>query len=752
MATTRSLPARIRGFLGQNDPATDGSVNLGYTAQQEPGPPRIGAAMFGQSGRANYWGLPQWDEINAKLVGPAGQYVFDQMYRSDPDIRRLVLMVSAPIVSGSWTLEPYGGDDATDQDREIADAIWWGLNNYMSPSFTEHLGQALPLMIRAGFAPFERVWGTTTYKGKTLSMPSSLQVRLPRSVWRWWQDEFGAMTYIGQIIPSKPTVVIPASELVYYRLGGEGDNWMGVSMLRGAYKPWMYKDKLERIDAIGQERKAVGVPIVYRSQGADPATLSQVETIFASLHTNEVGFVMMPGPKGNPGSTGGWGNNDWLVDVIQFDSSSGDSIQASLTYHQLAIAGSVLGDFMQLGHHQVGAKATADVQMDPFITATMAFAETGPLPPLNRLVDDIRKANWPKADGSPTLTVNLTDEASLSEIATYVNLLVSQNAMQVDPELEDWLRERGGLPPANGDIRDMKLAAQKQALENAANPPEPVNPLMQSPPQIGKPAANSPDGQQQQKPASQGNAKPQTPGKQLDTPTVKWWEQLLSQDKLKRALDGARSSVEESAGSTAQGVALQIAAGQDPNVQGLADALTDEYTRLYQLGAGTVRDELAKQHPAQLMSPVDVIAGLGARIKRARQRGDHSANNVAQAVTTKLKQLDISGLKDGPERTQLATTTAVQQLHLEALQNAAASINDGRWDVGSTAPDVVGAIYTSVLDGNTCDECESADTGDVLTLDQAADLGPPNPDCAGGDRCRCQLVYVTSADPAAASA
>jgi hypothetical protein len=749
MATT-SLPARIRGFFGQNDPSTTGA-NLGYTpTPNEPGPPRIGAAMFGQSGRANYWGLPQWDEINAKLIGPAGQYVFDQMYRSDPDIRRLVLMVSTPILSGSWKLEAYGGDDATDQDREIAETIWWGLNNYMSPNFTEHLAEALPLMIRAGFAPFEQVWGTCEYKGKTLSFPSSLQMRLPRSIWRWWQDEFGAMTYIGQIIPNKPTVVIPASELVYYRLGAEGDNWMGVSMLRGAYKPWMYKDKLERIDAIGQERKAVGVPVIYPPQSMDAQTRTQVETIFASLHTNEVGYVVMPGPKaGTTGSQGG--NNEWLVDVIQFDSSSGDSIQASLTYHKLAISGSVLGDFMELGHHQVGAKATADVQMDPFVTAEMAFAETGPKPPLNDLVDRIRKANWPDAAGSPTLDVSLTDESSLSELATFASLLISEGAMQVDPELEDFFRQRAGLPPANADVRKLTVAAQQTELENKANPPQPiiVSPTSQSPPTQGKPQPGAPGSQPQQQPASQGNAKPQTPGKQLDTPTVKWWEQLLSQDKLKQALDGARQSVETAAGSKAQGVALQIAAGQDPDVQGLSDALTDEYTRLYKLGVGTVQDELAKQRPAQLMSPVDVIAGLGARIKRARQRGDHSADSVAQAVSTKLRQADIAGLKDGHDRTALAVQTAVQQLHSEALQNASASINDGRWDVGSTAPDVVGCIYTSVLDGNTCDECESADTGDVLTLDQASDLGPPNPDCAGGDRCRCQLVYITSNDPAA---
>lgn len=711
-----------------------GAFATNTTPPGDPPAPRIDAVPYGQSGRYNFAGIPQYDEINAKLIGPAGQYLFDTMYRQDPDIRRLVLMAWSPIQSGSWTLEPYGGDDASHQDHEIADTIWYGLNTFMAPTFTEHLAELGPLLLRAGFLPCEQLWSTWDYKGKTYTFPKSLQVRLPRSVWKWPQDDYGNMTGIVQFIPGRSETFIPAEDLVYYRLAGEGDNWMGTSLLRQAYKPWMYKDKLERIDAIGQERKAVGIPIVYPPQGADDQTKQAVEQLFASMHLSEVAYAMMPGPK--QGLTGMSPGEGWLVDVIQFDSSSGSSIKDSLAYHKDAIASSFLGDFMQLGHHQVGARATAQVQDDPFLTAVQSLAGYA-VGPLNKLVDRIVKLNWPDAEGSPTFSLNLVDAASLSEISGYVQQLVAAGAMQADPELEDWLRERANLPPANADMRQQALqqkqAEAQSALMGAQDPTGPHGENFQPP--VPPTVSNNGPGRGNQQLS-------------LDTPSPKWYENLLSQGRLKDALDGARNSVENVAREPATAVANQIVNGDTPDTTHLAEALHGEYQRLYHVGHQTAMAEIAGQRKT-LMSPTDVAAAVGARLARARQRAEQSAQNIAHEITKRVAQAQIAGLKEAPALTASALEAAKRQLHQEALDNASAQINDGRFDAASANPDVVGAYYTSVLDSNTCDDCEAADTGDLLTLDDAEQLGPPNPDCQGGDRCRCMMVFVTSSDPTA---
>ena len=273
---------------------------LGHTPPfQDPGEvkPRIGQPPIGGSGRANFYGLPQWDEFNVKLTGPRGLLLYDDMYWTDAHVRRLVLAAWTPIVAGSWTLEPYGGEEASDQDRTIAETIWWMLNEYMSPNFGEHLYEVGPALLRFGFVPFEQQWDTVQYQGKgpQLMAPKKLGFMLPRTVWKWWQDDFGNMTDIGQILPNRPDVVVSADNLTYYRLNAEGDNWMGRSLLRNCYKHWYIKDKLERIQMIGCERSAKGVPIAYCSPDVDEAARAQLEQLLANMHVSEAGYMVLPG-------------------------------------------------------------------------------------------------------------------------------------------------------------------------------------------------------------------------------------------------------------------------------------------------------------------------------------------------------------------------------------------------------------------------------------------------------------------------
>src|SRR5581483_11092266 len=119
---------------------------------------------------------------------------------------------------------------------------------------------ALPVAIRSGFCPFEQVWEAADYEGRTLLAPATLGLRLPRTILRFNQDGEELEGLTQQTI-ERGTVELPASDLVYYRFGAEGDNWEGISLLRAAYKPWLIKEKLEKIDAIKQERQATGVPV-----------------------------------------------------------------------------------------------------------------------------------------------------------------------------------------------------------------------------------------------------------------------------------------------------------------------------------------------------------------------------------------------------------------------------------------------------------------------------------------------------------
>lgn len=744
--------------------------------------PRTDGVPIGGSGRAHFNGFIQFDELNARLVGIEGLRVFDNMYRTDPHIKRNVLAVWSPIQGASWEVVPHGGDRATDADRYAARLSEWALMSHMKPNFVEHLATVGPVLLRSGFAPFEQMWMTATWEGKKVVVPRKLDLRIPRTIWKWYQDDYGELTGVEQLLPNAASVEIPASELVYYRLQSEGDNWTGTSLLRQAYKPWFYKEHFEKIDAIGQERKAVGVPVVYPPQGADKITKGQVETVLANLHINQAGYIMMPGPKAGPNVDP---NVGWTVEIVKFDSSSGETIADSIDSQKEAIAAAFLADFLELGHHQVGARATAEVQDDPFLTAVAALGDVV-IAPANGLISRIAYLNVPGITGPPVLKMSMHDAASLSEIAEYVAKLIEREAMQADPALEDYLRERGDLPPADPKIRAEHEAAQKAGRERAiAGELAPGEAEHDEGGEGGKaiaPGKTRPQlepGKADPDPKAHGGADPTKatngpakPAKQLDAapaPEAVWYERLLEQGRLKQALDTARermaSSATPAAHHAASAIVTAVTHGIAPPMTPPAELVTAieaELERLYHVGYDTVQIELSRQHDALGTRPTHrlqlaagdggAFGGLGARLARARERARLAAQNVINEVAAKVQSAAISAVKGPADLQKLADEAAEGQLRVEALNYASSSINDGRADAAAAnIPDVVGGIYTSVLDNTTCGPCEAEDTGSVMQPEEAANAAP-NPNCEGREWCRCMIVWILSEDPRALAA
>ncbi len=78
------------------------------------------------------------------------------------------------------------------------------------------------------------------------------------------------------------------------------------------------------------------------------------------------------------------------------------------------------------------------------------------------------------------------------------------------------------------------------------------------------------------------------------------------------------------------------------------------------------------------------------------------------------------------------------QLHASSL------VNEGRTvQADAQSEEIAGSRYTSILDGRRCAGCARADDDVLRPLDDPVRLAriPPNPDCAGGGRCRCMEAF-----------
>lgn len=730
--------------------------------RREPAPP---TQARGASGRGHHQGFLQLEELNRDLQGRMGLEVFDKMWRTDPEVRRNVGMVTNPGVAATWEVEPYGGDNATPRDIEAEEFARWILFDHMQPNLIGHLAEAIPLVVRSGFAPFEHVWGRAEWKGRDVLVPRRLSPRLPRSIFRWVQNADEELEAIVQLIPTGELGgerTIPRSALTYYRIGAEGDNWEGQSMLRAVYKPWFYKDALERLDMLGHEREAIGYPFVYPPFGTstDSAQLDELDKDIAAMRAGEDARVIMPGPHAQDVDKGEGG---WRVDIEGLGGGEGSrDPQPALQYHKDSIAAAFLAEFMRLGQGQgaVGARATAEEQSNPFEASIEALASVFETEINESLVARAVALNFDDVEGAPKVKMSLADGTSLSELATMAGSLVTAGLLTPDHDLEDYLRQRGDLPPADpeerarrDEEREAGREAMRQATERGEVGPDgkPTVPPRGGP--QGKETARSlPKGDDKEgnasKPKERRTEKEKTVERFEDEPAtfarqdrpLRTFEEQMDLDRIEAAIDGARERFEQAAGARVRAIAQEVARGG--KLKGaedeLAALLEAELSNLYTTGRQTVASEL-EQQGAQF--PAAFAGERGTMTRRARL----AARSIIRRIVEAVERLALGGRAGEADLQLAAEREAAGALRAEALVHAAPALNEGRDDEAAAhAAEIAGAQITSILDGNRCKPCADADDDVLRPLDDPVFLAnkPPNPKCHGGSRCRCMTFYT----------
>lgn len=700
--------------------------------------PRTDTTPRGESGRGQSStyasGVVVSDDHNYNLTGRAGVLEMDRMWRSDPDARKAVLMVVNAIAGATLTIEPAGGDDATDEDRKVAEFVEWALHDAMRPRLTSHIYTALTVALRNGRAPFEKTWRLDTWDGRDVFVLDELGLRRPSSIVYWHQDRNGKLTSIEQIAGGHINKV-PAQDLVLYRAGAEGDNWEGESLLRAAYKPFSFVERLELIDAMGHERFHLGIPVAYPPVGATGEQLDEMAEALANIRAGEAGYIVAPGPKQEWTKDG----TGWQLEILTPEGSSATTdVVASINMHRQRIAASVVEEFMKLGQDGVGARATADVQQDPFLAMCEAICGLLIEDPINeQVIPELVAYNF-DVDTCPKLSASLIDSTSLTELKEYVSGLASAGALHPDNPLEDYLRDLADLPPADKQAREER-EAQAQVEAQRAEENHQVT--------IEQGKASAQEAKAKEVPGA-GKKDPQKLTLRTDRP-LRMWEAAMSLDRIESALDTARDSFLVATAPATQRLASEMAAMRKPRAPKtpdpqLLDAVHGELRRLYDLGAQTVQEELDAQRGLVTFS----LEAAEADPAELMARSVIAVENITASMLIDLRRANTAPLvRDATAQAALqaaAEAGARKAVREEALNNAGAVINLGRRATAeANRRQIKGARYTSILDNSRCSACSTADDDILRPMDDPVRLSriPPNPACSGGQRCRCMEFF-----------
>jgi hypothetical protein len=440
---------------------------------------KLGFVEFGSSGLKRFSGYIFEDFLN-ELTGKNACKTYKEMVSNDPVAASLIFSIKMMARKTDWRCEAAG---ETQQDLEAADFLEQCMGD-MSRPWKEVITEILS-MVQYGHSPME-----ITYKkreGKTPDEPYKdsnyddgyvgwqiIALRAQETILKWEFFENGDIKGLWQLAPPYYRLTyIPWEKFLLFRTDYSKNNPEGKSILRGAWRPWMFKKHLEEIEAIGAERGVSGIPIAWvpsniaAPDSADSQAVS-AQTAYRELVKNirrdsQEGIVypLMYDDKGN---------KMFDLTLLTTQGSETGKIGEMIERKSREMLQVCLAEFIMLGAGKTGSYALSQTKVDLFLQAIGAYLDlieevfnTNAVPRLFELNPQFKVEELPKIRHEDI------KDMDLNNMSNYISKLIASGAMQPDDELSDYLRTAAGLPAAQNEFGIEEAADQtEQANAQAA--------------------------------------------------------------------------------------------------------------------------------------------------------------------------------------------------------------------------------------------------------------------------------------------
>lgn len=383
-------------------------------------------------------------EDNPDLQWPHSIDIFDRMRREDPQVKSVLRAVTLPIMRTEWAIDGAGCRDEV-TDHVAADL---GLpvkgKAFVAPkrskgrlSWKDFLRLAL-LELVYGHSVFEQVYDQTA--GATHL--KKLAWRPPRTISQFDVAPDGGLVAVEQhgLAGRRGKVRIPVGRLVVFTNEREGANWLGESLLRSAYKMWLLKDRVMRIQAMTAERNGLGIPTYTGAEAPETATAEERDKWLKS--EREAGLELTKNFRAGDvaGASIPAGAKLELLGV----SGKLPDTDKPIRYYDEQIARAVLAHFLNLGT-ETGSWALGSTFANFFTDSLNAVAQHIAEIVQQHVIEDLVDLNWGTEEPAPRIVPAAIGEQQ-PVTADAIRALIDCGAVVVDAPLRAYLRDRYGLP------------------------------------------------------------------------------------------------------------------------------------------------------------------------------------------------------------------------------------------------------------------------------------------------------------------
>lgn len=392
-----------------------------------------------------------FEEFLQELRGLKGVEVYKEMANNDEMVYAILFAVEMLIRNCEFTVE---GASEKEVDKKAAEFIEQCMHD-MQFTWQDTLSEILSF-ITYGWSYHEIVYKRRVGKTKHPRTSSKyddgligwakLPIRSQDTLYAWEYDEYDDL--LGMVQAAPPTyehVLIPIDKALHFTTKSNKSNPEGRSILRGAYRSWAFKKRLQEIEGIGIERGLAGFPVLTGPEDVniwdtkdDPEmqlTLSRLEAIVSGIRMDERAGLVLP--------------NGYKLEFLGPTTKSNFDINETIERYDKRIATTVMADFILLGQQSVGSFALSSNKTKLFSCAIGAYLDTicevfnnQAIP---RLID-LNEEHFKGIADYPKMVHSDIEEPDLEKLGNFIKDMVGCGALFPDEGIDDYIRQVAKLP------------------------------------------------------------------------------------------------------------------------------------------------------------------------------------------------------------------------------------------------------------------------------------------------------------------
>lgn len=676
-------------------------------------PDKNATSELGGSGYVSFGQAIDPGEHNADLKGSKGIGIYDQMRRSDAQVRATLLALKLPLYSTKF--HAYADDERVQE--------------FLQANVMHRWRQRLTHMLTSiefGNAVLEKVHEVKDGQVWLKKLGFRRQVTIDEYLDP--ETDEGAPG-IKQSITTKgggyKTVEIPGSKIVHLAIDQEGDNYRGISVLRSAYPHWYIKQNVYKVDAIGIERHAVGVPTAWEPEnGVSDDDRDEVDEMLENYRAGAQAYMRFP--------------HGWEFEISGSGDGSRYDPMPTIKHHDEMIARNILAMWLSLGTTESGSRALGESMIEFFVFVLEHFAELICETVKRDIMTDLVCWNF----GDPMnynfgLRYDDLDIGIGQWLAESLEKLTNSKIITPDQPLEDHIRSTFNLPEHDPDTA--------RSVES-----KPVNEPTQARDHQHNKKRTFADG---------SYWRDLTPEEEfVALGEIRTKEDDAVEDVLGVLLTANREWVPVIMAQVEDAITSSI--GQIQNITvpdelkaSHVEAIQKINQEMFSFGREQVREELRRQESGERAQFRDDPLDEEEIDELMQVRSERVVNHVATVATASATDLALTRYRtmgeDVTRQDLEEIENEVRSLGEVAARRSAALMVSEAFSMGRDAQaqrqasQISHAQKSAILDDNTCEPCRREDGKQYqLGTRQYYSAAPPFKLCEGRGRCRCIYVYV----------